>query len=206
MRYRLERVLLEELGVVDDDGEYEHDDEHEYEQHEKFAQTRLEREQQYLDGRVVARHAQHATDTQHAQHHDEEVDGEQLHVDRHVAQQHDVFDPHRQHAQHVDDVHWRLPEADAVRRRDQPNDELDREETRTERVELLQYRVRLRREDVPQLPVVDHLAVELRDRRLRRVVVDDDKRLRVVFQRHAERRQRFHAQAADRRQHDHEKH
>ena len=62
VRDRPERVLLEELRVEDDDGEYEHDDEDEYEQHEELAKTGLEREQKDLDGRVVTRHAQDATD------------------------------------------------------------------------------------------------------------------------------------------------
>ena len=206
VRDRSERFLLEELGVVDDDGEDEHDDEDEYEQHEQLAQARLQREQQDLDGRVVARHAQHAADTQHAQHHDEEVDGQQLHVDAHVVQQHDVLDPHRQHAQHVDDVHGRLPEADAVGRGDEPHDELDREETRAERVELLEHRVRLRRQDVLQLRVVRELLVVRRDRRLRRVVPGDLVRLLFRVQRHAQVRKRLHAQAPDRREHDHEEH
>ena len=207
VRDRPERFLLEELGVVDDDGEDEHDDEDEDEQHEQLAQARLEREQQDLDGRVVTRHAQHAADTQHAQHHDEEVDGQQLHVDAHVVQQHDVFDPHGQHAQHVDDVHRRLPEADAVGRGDETHDELDREEARAERVELLEHRVRLRRQDVLQLRVVRQLLVVRRDRRLRRVLPHHLVALRrLAVQRHAQVRQRLHAQAADRREHDHEEH
>ena len=167
---REEGVRLEELGVVDDDGEDQHDDEDEDEQHQQLAHARLQRQHQDLDGGVVAREPQHATDAQHAQHHDGEPERQQLARHQHAVQLHDVVDPHRQDAQHVDDVHHAAAELQSVRRDDQPDEELDGEEARAEGVDVLQDGMRLGGEDEDQLRIRlvgrlarDALLVEERD-------------------------------------------